>query len=182
MTFDAASWDGGGFSAAFDLTAAAACRADGLCGWFRAELAPGIWMTNAPGHARRINRRPAFLPFERPLDLAAGERVTITLRVLPADSILSWEVGRAGGSDRMRHSTWKALLPTHDTIARTRAGAVPALTEHGLARRSVLELCDGRRTVREIEAALAARHPDLFAEPQSAEVFVAEVLAVYARA
>jgi type I protein arginine methyltransferase len=182
MTFDAAMWDGGGFSAVFDLTAHAACRADGLCGWFRAELAPGIWMTNAPGDAGRINRRPAFLPFERPLDLAAGERLTVTLRVLPADSILSWDVERAGGRDRMRHSTWKALLPTHDAIARTRAGAVPALTEHGLARRSVLELCDGRRTVKEIELALAARHPDLFAEPQSAEVFVAEVLAVYARA
>ncbi|HUF24464.1 MAG TPA: 50S ribosomal protein L11 methyltransferase [Vicinamibacterales bacterium] len=182
MTFDAASWDGGGFSAAFDLTAAGACRADGLCGWFRAKLAPGIWMTNAPGHARRINRRPAFLPFERPLDLAAGERVTVTLRVLPADSILSWDVERAGGGDRMSHSTWKALLPTHDAIARTRAGAVPVLTEHGIARRSVLELCDGRRTVREIEVALAWRHPDLFAEPQSAEVFVAEVLTVYARA
>ena len=54
------------------------------------------------------------------------------------------------------------------------------LTPRGEARRTVLELCDGVRTVREIERVLAARHPDMFSTDRDASVFVAEVLAVYA--
>jgi len=181
MTFDAASWDGDQLSAAFTLVATRDGRLDGLCGWFAAELAPGIRMTNDPAAPDRINRRPGFLPIERPLAIARGDRLDVSVHVLPADSMLSWEVARADGADRMRHSTWKGLLPTQEALARTRAGATPVLSDHGLARRSVLELCDGRRTVREIEIALAARHPDLFAEPHAAEVFVAEVLSTYAR-
>lgn len=181
MTFDAASWDGEAVSASFTLTAARDGRLDGLCGWFDAELAPAVRMTNAPAEADRINRRPGFLPLERPLPLSRGDRLDVSLHVLPADTMLTWQVERAGGADRMRHSTWKGLLPTQEALARTRAGAAPVLNDHGLARRSVLDLCDGRRTVREIEIALAARHPDLFADPHSAEVFVAEVLSTYAR-
>lgn len=181
MTFTPASWDGEALSASFTLTARDASDADGLCGFFRAELAPGIWMTNAPHAPDRINRRPAFLPFARPLRLAQGERLAVTMRVLPADAIISWDVAREDGSDRLRHSTWKGLLPTRESIARTRPDAVPVLNDHGLARRSVLELCDGTRTVREIEKAVAARHPGLLADAVAAEVLVAEVLGVYAR-
>lgn len=182
IAFDAASWDGTPFSASFTLTANEACRADGLCGFFHAELAPGVWMTNAPDAPDRIERRPAFLPFDRPLDLAPGEQVRVAMRVLPADSILTWEIARVDGSDRMSHSTWKGMLPTREAIARTRPDAAPSLTMHGEARRTVLDLCDGRRTIREIEAAVFAKHPELFPDAQAAEVLVAEVLAVYGRA
>ena len=182
MTFVPSTWNGEPFAASFELVAAADGAADGLCGWFRAEMAPGIWMTNAPRDPQRINRRPGFLPFERPLPLKRGDRVRITMRLLPEDTILSWDVERSGGGDRMRHTTWKGLLPTRESLDRTRADATPVLSATGLARRSVLELCDGRRSVREIEAAVAQRHPDLFVDQQAVAVFVAEVLAVYARA
>jgi hypothetical protein len=104
------------------------------------------------------------------------------MRLLPADSILSWDVERSTGGDRMRHTTWKGLLPTREVLDRTRADATPALTDVGLARRTVLELCDGRRAVRDIEDAVARRHADLFADRQAAAAFVAEVLSVYSRA
>ena len=182
MTFRPAEWRGEPLVASFQLAADAAGTADGLCGWFRAELAPGVWMTNAPAAADRINRRPAFLPFDRPLPVNAGDRFDVTMRVLPADSILTWEIARADGTDRMAHSTWKGLLPMREVLSRTREDAVPTLSEAGVARKSVLELCDGRRTVREIEAAVRARHPQLLTDDQAAAVFVAEVLAVYGRA
>ena len=181
MTFDPAVWQGEGFAADLELTASKAGRVDGLIGWFHADLAEGVEMTNSPLSASRINRRPGFLPCERPLDVVEGERLTASLRVLPAESLLSWEIARADGSDRMRQSTWKGFLPTRDELDRTREGAVPVLTDRGLARQTVLELCDGRRTVREIEALVAARHPGLFSEPQAAAIFVAEVLSVYSR-
>lgn len=180
IVLDPCVWQGEQLDAAFAIAATDSGTVDGLCGWFNAELAPGVWMTNAPRAERRINRRPAFLPFERPLEIARGDRFQVNVRLLPADSILTWDVARADGRDRMRHSTWKGLLPLRETLARTRAGAVPALTESGRARRSVLELCDGRRSVRDIESAMAERHPKLFADAGARELFVAEVLAVYA--
>jgi len=180
-TFEPSRWSGEGFASEFELVASASGRADGLLGWFHAELADGVAMTNSPLAASRINRRPGFLPFERPLDVAEGERLGIGIRVLPAESLLSWHVARADGSDSLRQSTWKGFLPAHEELQRTRPGAVPSLTKHGQARKTVLDLCDGRRTVREIEAIVAERHPDLFLEPHAAAVFVAEVLSVYAR-
>lgn len=181
MTFNPATWAGESFSGTIAMTAREDARADGLAGWFRAELSPGVWMTNAPFAADRINRRPAFLPFERPLDLRARERVTASIRVLPADSILSWEITCEATGERFVHSTWKGMLPTREALTRTREDAVPRLSDRGLARKTVLDLCDGARAVHDIEAALAARHPDLFPDAQSAAVFTAEVLSVYAR-
>lgn len=180
MSFNPSTWAGEALSSTIELRAREDGRVDGLAGWFRAELSKGVWMTNAPFAADRINRRPAFLPFERTFDVRAGERLTATIRVLPADSILSWDITRETG-ERFSHSTWKGMLPTREALTRTRADAVPRLSDRGLARKTVLDLCDGARTVRDIEAALAERHPDLFPDAQSAAVFTAEVLSVYAR-
>ena len=55
----------------------------------------------------------------------------------------------------------------------------PRLTRRGLARRSVLELCDGGRTLKAIEDEVFRRHPDLFASVGDAQAFVAEVVARY---
>lgn len=181
MTFEPARWEGAGFASTLELIATESGVADGFVGWFDAELAEGIVMTNAPHSPHRINRRPAFLPFEQPLAVAGGERVVANLRVLPVELLLAWGVARADGTDRMVQSTWKGSLPTREQLARTRTDAVVSLSDRGLARRTVLELCDGIRTVREIERLVADRHPDLFSEPQAAEIFVAEVLSVYAR-
>ena len=50
----------------------------------------------------------------------------------------------------------------------------------GEARRTVLELCDGRRSVAEIEREVLRRHPTLFASGGVAAEFVAEVVTRYA--
>jgi hypothetical protein len=55
----------------------------------------------------------------------------------------------------------------------------PHLTERGIARRTLLELCDGDRTVAEIERELQQRHPDLFPSLEGAQAFVAEVMIGY---
>jgi precorrin-6B methylase 2 len=163
------------------LVASLPGRIDGLAGWFVAELAPGIVMSNAPDRADRINRRPGFLPFDRPIDVAAGDALDVSIRIPPTDMILAWEAVRPDGTDRQSHSTWKGILPVREMMMRTHDAAVPTLTDRGVARRTVLELCDGHRSVRDIEVALHARHPDLFPSAREASVFAAEVLAVYAR-
>ena len=180
MTLSPSSWHEEPLEARVTLHASSAARIDGLAGWFVAELAPGITMTNAPGDANRIDRRVAFLPFDRPIDLVAGDALDVSVRLLAADMILAWEAARPNGADRRAQSTWKGMLPVRESRLRTRDGAVPVLTARGEARKTVLELCDGARSVEALEHALFLRHPDLFATEREAAVFAAEVLAIYA--
>jgi len=158
----------------------------GVGGWFTADLAPGVTMTNSPLAADRINRRHVFLPVDRPVEVAAGDEVRMSMQVRPEDSILVWTVTVVPKDDpsqpraRFRHSTWRGMLFDRGDLHRTTPGHRPRLTPRGHARRSVLELADGERTVEAIEREMHRRHADLFATPEEAAVFVAEVLTRYA--
>ena len=145
---------------------------NGLCGWFEAELAPGVWMTNSPVAARPIDRPQAFLPIE-PVRVTAGARIRARLTLRPADELIAWDV-EAGGRLHS-HSTLFAAAACGD-LPRLREARFPEPTFAANARAIVLALCDGNRSAAEVEAAVLRDHPALF--PTSAEVraFVAEVL------
>jgi hypothetical protein len=72
------------------------------------------------------------------------------------------------------------MLFSAEDFERTEPGRIPALSPVGRARRSVLELCDGGRTIGEIEREMRARHRDLLPTEAAAAMFVAEVLTRYA--
>ena len=73
------------------------------------------------------------------------------------------------------------MLVSRDDLARSHPDFVPVLTPRGVGRLTVLRLCDGARTLREIEEQVYALHPDLFASPGEAAAFVAEVVSGYAK-
>jgi protein arginine N-methyltransferase 1 len=157
----------------------------GIGGWFIAELAPGVTMTNSPLAADRIRRRQIFFPIERPVEVAEGDEIGVEMAIRPADGLVNWtvEVGDGSTGDRkgrFRHSTWKGMLLNREDLARTRPEFVPRLTARGEARRTVVDLCDGARTVGQIESELMSRHPGLFASREEAATFVAEVVTRYA--
>jgi hypothetical protein len=72
------------------------------------------------------------------------------------------------------------MLISKANVDRTRPEFKPQLTEAGKARRTVVELCDGTRSVREIEHAVFERHRALFKDHAEAAAFVAEVVTRYA--
>ena len=156
----------------------------GLGGWFRAELAPGIFMSNGPGEPGRIDRLNVFLPIASPVAVEPGDRIRVRARIIPSQVMLRWQVtvSSASGSAKARfdHSTAEGMLLTAEDLARTRPDYVPRLTAWGEARRTLLELCDGRRSVAEIEAEVWRRHPALFTSAEAAGAFVAEVVTRYA--
>jgi protein arginine N-methyltransferase 1 len=155
---------------------------DGLAGWFRAGLSPSVTMTNAPGDAQRINRRPVMLPFATPRAVSTGDRLAIKLRIIAPLSIIEWTVSNTGESQWVeRGSTFKGLLMSREDIDRTRPGWTPAITEQGRARQTVLELCDGTRALADIERMLFERHPGVVATPEAAAIFVAEVVTRYGK-
>jgi protein arginine N-methyltransferase 1 len=170
------------FTGGAEFTVEREGRFDGLLGWFRADLAPDVWMTNAPADPDRINRRQTYFPVD-PVAVTRGDVICCDIRVIPRAFIVEWsvQVRHAAGQVRhtSRHSTFGGLLVSAEDLRRTANTARPRLSRSGEARLEVLRLCDGRHTVQEIERALAVRFPDLFASTERASAFVAEVLTVY---
>ena len=70
------------------------------------------------------------------------------------------------------------LIPAED-LRYTQPGYKPKLTPRGEGRRTVVNLCDGVRTLAEIEDEVFRLHPDLFRNREEAAVFVAEVVRRY---
>ena len=150
---------------------------DGIGGWFVADLAGGITMTNAPGDPNRIDRRNVVFPIDPPARLHAGDAVTVSMRIRPSDLLVRWMVELPDGQ-RRSHSTLAGMFIPREDLERTHPAFMPRLTARGLARRTVLELCDGR-PLHEIERAVYERHRDLFDSETAAQVFVAEVVTRY---
>jgi protein arginine N-methyltransferase 1 len=154
---------------------------DGIGGWFRAALAPGIEMTNAPGSIARLERRNIVLPLDPASRVRPGDTVDVRLQALPADLLLTWRgtINTADGAVGFSHSTLGGMLFTRDDLRRLQPDRPPRLTERGRARMTVLQLCDGERPLAEVEREVIARHPTLFHSGAEAAVFVTEVVSRY---
>jgi protein arginine N-methyltransferase 1 len=163
------------------VTAARAGLMHGVGAWFVAAMAPGVTMTNAPCAASRINRRNVFLPLERPIPLAAGDEIRLAIRIRPGDMLVTWavEARTAAGVFRERHSTLEGMLLTREEVRAHDPASRPRLTPRGLARQTLLSLCDGRHSLAEIEREVRRRHGDLFETDAQAQAFVAEVVTRY---
>jgi protein arginine N-methyltransferase 1 len=162
----------------------------GVGGWFSAHLSPNVVMSNSPLDQNSIKRMNVFFPIDRPVPLEKGDRVHINIHVMPADMIVTWKVDVWDGAEdsdaepsrnkgSFIHSTWKGMLMCKENVQRTRPEFKPVLTLRGEARFSVLELCNGERTLSDIEREIFRRHPDLFRSLDEAAVFVAEVVTRY---
>ena len=155
----------------------------GLAAWFSAELSPQVVATNAPGAAHRITRRQAFFPLESAVAVDVGDVVDVSFVVRPIDFIVAWKgtCRRAGTVIASFHqSTLSGMLLVRQDLSGAAEQATPTLNAWAKARATVLALCDGHRTVREIERGVFAQHQDLFSSESRAQVFVAEVISRYA--
>lgn len=172
------------FSASIHCVIARAGTMHGIGGWFGAQLSPTVRLTNAPDAADRINRRNVFLPIDRPVRVRPGDAVDVTLFINPVERMLSWRatITRSGEPPlSFTQSTLRGMLIGREDLQRARADFRPSLTDRGVARRTVLDLCDGRRPLAEIERAVFERHPSLFRTEADASVFVSEVVSRYTR-
>ena len=164
------------FDCRASLTASRDGLLDGIGGWFAADLTEGVAMSNAPGDVNRIDRRNVVFPIGAPLPLRAGDTVNVSIRIRPADLLVKWTVEARGR--QYSHSTLAGMLIPREDLERTRPTFTPRLTDRGVARRTVLELCDGR-PLDAIEREVFKRHRDLFDSEADAHVFVAEVVTRY---
>jgi Ribosomal protein L11 methyltransferase (PrmA) len=97
---------------------------DAVAGWFVAELAPGIAITNAPGADPRIDRRNLVLPVSEPMIVIEGDEIRLSLRVLPDEFVFQWRIERrtAGGAvHAFSASTFEGVLLSRDDLVPTPA-------------------------------------------------------------
>ena len=155
----------------------------GIGGWFSARLSNTVTISNSPLATYSINRRNVFFPIDRPVGLEKGDRVQIKMQILPSELVVTWEVEVWGEADtrkaRFTHSTFHGMLLCKEDLERTQPHFIPKLSPWGEARRSILELCDGRRTLAEIEHEVYRHHPELFRSLGEAAAYVAEVITQY---
>jgi precorrin-6B methylase 2 len=152
---------------------------DGIGGWFVADLGAGVTMTNTPGDPDRIDRRNVVFPVDPPVDVCAGDTITVSMRIRPSDLLVNWVVTVRNGEYRSSHSTLMGMLLTREELRRTNPHFVPSLTPRGEARKTVIALCDGVHTLDCIEREVFGRHRPLFRDYNEAQAFVAEVVTRY---
>jgi ubiquinone/menaquinone biosynthesis C-methylase UbiE len=157
---------------------------NGIAGWFSAQLSATVSMTNSPVCPKRINRPVMVFPMGRAVPVSIGDRVRLKMILRPADHSVSWTV-EVWGSDGVepratfRHSTAKGLLLCREDLVRTHPNHVPRMNGWGKAHAYAVSLCDGIRTLREIEEELWGHFPEIFTNRSDAASFVAALLDKY---
>ncbi len=156
----------------------------GIGVFWEAQLSPNVQISTSPLAAERVERRNAFLPLPSPMEVEPGERVRITLTIDPVQVMITWRVAIVPlGAERARHeilaSTFRGMLMSREDLRRTHPDYVPQLDPWGLARKTLLELTDGKRPLSQIEILLFEKHRTLFATPEQAATFAAEVITRY---
>ena len=164
----------------------------GIGGWFSAQLSNNICMSNSPLATNPINRRNLFFPIDCPTTLRKSDHIRVMMHILPRERVVTWKVEIWGDADNRRdqgpglcklrfsHSTLWGMLLSQENLQRTQPHFIPKLSLWGEAQHSVLTLCDGQRSLSEIEQEVYRRYHRLFESLGKAEAFVAKVIARYA--
>lgn len=160
-------------SATVTLNAARDGIAHGFVVWFDAELGPSMQFSNAPGEPEQIYGQ-CFFPFERPIELAAGDKVTVDLRAkrVAGSYIWSWNsvAKRAGDGAPVsfRQSTFRGTIMPPSRLAVLSPDHVPPVLPDHQVDLFCLSLFDGITSLEQIARQLAARFPDRFADEADA--------------
>ena len=113
------------------------------------------------------------------------------MHILPGERVVTWQVEVWEDDDnhwdqphrlrkaRFSYSTLQGMLISQENLQRTQPHFIPKLSPWGEAQCSVLTLCDGQRTLSEIEQEVYRRHDRLFGSLGKVEAFVAQVIARY---
>ena len=149
--------------------------------WFDAELCEGVGFSNAPT-APELLYGQAFFPLGKPVELEAGDEVTLKLsaHLIGGDYIWSWHTRINSGSSSVvkaefSQSTFEGMVANAERLKRREQEFVPPASESLQVDRMCLELVDGGRSLGAIAEQLAAQFPSRFATRQKALDHVADL-------
>ena len=157
---------------------------DGLLGWFDAELAPGVHLTNAPDAPDRMQRWCNFYPLERSVDVRPGDTMAATIDLRPRSQHISWTTEWYRDEKRLgrsRNSTLLGQFLAPDDLARLRTPAVLRITPQGRAVAAALARADGSTGMKDVIASVLAEHPEAFFGSNRAQAVLENALARWTR-
>jgi type I protein arginine methyltransferase len=165
-------------------TAERAGTAHGFAAWFDAEVAEGIGYSTAPGGPEMIYGT-AFFPWERPVDLHPGDRITIDLdaRLAGDEYLWTWStrVERDGAEvARFRQSTFHGTPISLARLRRRADSFVPRLGEDGRIDALILSRMDGGASLGDIAREVRERFPARFTTWEAALTRVGALSEQYA--
>lgn len=143
--------------------------AHGLAVWFDATLAEGVHFSNAPGEPELIYGS-AFFPWTAPVEVAAGDTVSVTLRadLVGEDYIWAWHTTVSGQGlpeqvkASFRQSTFFGVPLSPGRLRKGAASYLPTLNEEGQIEQFILAQMDGQTSLEEIARRVTARFPRRF--------------------
>ena len=151
---------------------------DGLAQWFDGDLGFGSTLSNSP-HAPRGLYGQAFFPFERSLQVRAGDQLVVELSAhhLNGDYTWGWDstltpCEPGSGPIAFRQSNLAARVVSARWLRARGAGHRPQRGASTMLWTTMLGLVDGTRTIDDIASALRAAHPEAFEDSESAFRFV----------
>jgi protein arginine N-methyltransferase 1 len=165
-------------------TAEQSGEAHGLYVWFDAELAAGIGFSNQPGLPELIYGG-AFMPWEQPVRLAAGDQVEVRLAadLVGDDYIWRWQtrVRAADGAHKaaFQQSTFFGVPLPAAALHRRSPAFVPRLSDDGQVDRFILHHMDGSRSLLALARLVVEQFPARFSGEQAALSYVADLAATY---
>jgi hypothetical protein len=171
-------------SSTVEYTFSEATTVDGLLGWFDAELAPGVHLSNAPDTTDRMQRWCNLYPVEHPLDVLPGDSLTVAIDLRPRSQHITWTVewNRDGSRQgRWRHSTLLGQFLAPDDLARAGGAAPLELTPQGAAVAAAMAKIDGRATMSDVIASVVHEHGDAFLDANRARSTLETSLARWTR-
>lgn len=153
----------------------------GIGGWFSAQLAAGVALTNAvPLQTPSWNH--IFFPLAEPLAVDPGDALTIQVDSFNGGE-WRWQVERQttrsapAGQAHFEHSTFLGFPMSKDRLEKLSSRFAPRLSRAGEAEQFVLALFDGGHALEEIELDLRRCFPDEFKTRQDSGAFVREIVA-----
>jgi protein arginine N-methyltransferase 1 len=161
--------------------------AHGFNAWFDTVLTGSIGFSNTPGQPPLLYGQ-AFFPWPEPVELTAGDRVTVRLRanLVGDDYVWNWDttVCDGGGINlkgSFRQSTFWGVPLSPAALRRGAASSVPQLGPEGCIDRLILSLMDGQHTCADIARRVADCHADRFPRWEDALARVGELSKRYGR-
>ncbi len=158
----------------------------GLGVWFTLWLNDDIGVSTAP----LLTFPPSpwgqsFFPIERPVEVQRKDRIAVRMKAFAfatAGVVWRWEVQveGCGSMTVFTHSTFNGLPLSRESLHRQAPGYTPPLTPLGQAGRVILNLCDSKTSLGEIEQEVFRQYSTLFRTQQEAAGFVAKVITQYA--
>ncbi len=144
------------------VTVERSCEVHGLAYWFELDLGAGVKLSNAPG-AQPGSWGHLFLPVEEPLEIERGAGLTVAIgpHALPdgCPGWLSWELSTG---EVQRRGYELAGIPASVADFESQASDyVPELNADGAVEAHVLQLTNGKRSIRDIAQEIRRARTDL---------------------